>query len=132
MIKKMIMYAASLASRGMGNIKTDLETKQLRVVSCFGIQNIIDSCPYLKTSATDGKHFCGKCGCGDKPKTWLLKQSEEYSKLDYPILQCPMKMPGFTNYDPNFNSPEIKDRKNKIEELNPEDLKFIQVTIGGQ
>jgi hypothetical protein len=60
----------------------------------------------------------------------LIKNSEEYSKLDYPKLDCPLKMPGFTNYDPNFYTEEIKQRKQQIENTDPEKLQFIQVTIG--
>lgn len=131
MISKMIMYAASLASRGMGNKKTDIPTKQLRVVSCFGGGPIENSCPFLSVSKVDSsKHFCNKCGCGDKESTWLIKTTDDYSKLDYPVLNCPMKMPGFSNYDPNFYTSEIKQRKQNIENLDPEQLNFIQVTIG--
>ena len=126
----MVMFAASLASRGIGNKKTDIETKQLRVLSCFGSSEV-QPCPYLKTSQMNSKyHYCGKCGCGDKPNTWLLKNNEKYSKLDYPVLNCPLHMPGFSNYDPNFITPEIKTRKEKIESMSPEDLKLIDVTIG--
>ena len=131
MIKQMVMFAASLASRGLGNKKTDLETKQLRVVSCFGIQDKISPCPFLRVSHEQGnKHFCGRCGCGDRSHTWLIKDSTEYSKLDYPVLNCPIHMPGFSNYDPNFTISEIKERKEEIESLEPEALKFIQVTVG--
>jgi hypothetical protein len=130
MFTKMIMFAASIASRGFLNKKTDIQTKQLRVLSCFGGTDI-ESCPFLKISQIDKeKHFCDKCGCGDKPTTWLVKNGEDYSKLDYPVLNCPMKMPGFTNYDPNFTSPEIKDRKQKIEKFDPDQLYLIQVTVG--
>ena len=59
----------------------------------------------------------------------LIKKSEEYSKLDYPVLDCPMKMPGFTNYDPNFNTAETQTRREQIENFDPEKLKFIQVTV---
>jgi hypothetical protein len=41
-----------------------------------------------------------------------------------------MKMPGFSNYDPNFTNESIKIRKEAIESLQPEQLQFIQVTIG--
>jgi hypothetical protein len=127
----MIMFAASLASRGVGNTKTDIPTKQLRVLSCFGGGPIQSKCPFLKVSSVDKtKHFCDKCGCGDKKHTWLIKESNEYSKLDYPILNCPMKMPGFSNYDPNFTTQDIKMRKEAIESLPPEQLQYIQVTIG--
>jgi hypothetical protein len=129
MFKKMIMFAASIASRGINNKKTDIETKQLRVLSCFGNNEIIQ-CPFLRNSTTPGKNYCGRCGCGDKPHTWLIKESEEYSKLDYPVLQCPVKMPGFSNYDPNFFIPEIAHRKHQIENFEPEKLQYIKVTIG--
>ena len=125
----MIMFAASLASRGLNDTKTDLATKQLRVLSCFG-SGSIKQCPFLRNSSTPGKNYCGRCGCGDKPHTWLMKDSDEYSKLDYPVLNCPVKMPGFTNYDPNFIIPEIAHRKQQIENFDPEKLQYIQVTIG--
>jgi hypothetical protein len=131
MFKKMMMYAASLASRGVGNKKTDIETKKLRVLSCFGGAEIKTPCPFLRTSSKDPlKSYCGKCGCGDKPQTWLIKEGEEYSKLDYPVLNCPLHMPGFTNYDPNFVTPEIKWRKEQIESMDPDSLNVVQVTIG--
>ena len=127
----MIMFAASLASRGLGNKKTDLPTKQLRVVSCFGGIENIPPCPYLMESKVDStKHFCGRCGCGDKKMTWLVAKSEDYSKLDYPLLNCPLHMPGFTNYDPNLSFSEATERKNAIEQLDPMQLQFVQVTIG--
>lgn len=59
-----------------------------------------------------------------------MANDSEYSKLDYPVLNCPMKMPGFSNYDPNHKPKEIKERKELIEEIDPEQLKFVQVTIG--
>ncbi len=127
----MIMFASSLASRGLGNKKTDIETKKLRVLSCFGGIEDIPPCPYLIQSRVDqSKHYCGKCGCGDKKMTWLMTNEEDYSKLDFPVLNCPIKMPGFSNYDPNFVSPEIKVRKESIESLDPEKLNLIQVTLG--
>ena len=129
MFQKMVMFAASLASRGTKNTKIDVPTKQLRALSCFGNDEILP-CPHLKLSKNKNAHFCGRCGCGDHKHTWLLKDGSEYSKLDYPVLSCPIKMPGFTNYDPNFYSPESRDRKKKIEETDPEKLQFIQVTVG--
>jgi len=126
----MMMFAASLASRGIGNKKTDIETKKLRVLSCFGGLDI-SPCSYLKQSDVDlTKYYCSKCGCGDKKHTWLIKNSDEYSKLDYPILNCPLGMPGFTNYDPNTIDPLSKERKRQIESIEPDQLQLIQVTIG--
>lgn len=131
MFTKMIMFAASLASRGLGNKKTDIDTKKLRVLSCFGGIEDIPPCPYLSNSIVEsGKHFCNKCGCGDKKHTWLIASNEDYSKLDYPVLNCPIKMPGFSNYDPNFLNAESKERRAQIQNLDPEKLNLIQVTIG--
>lgn len=129
MFKKMVMFAASLASRGFKNNKIDEKTKQLRALSCFG-DGTIKKCPFLRESKINGYFYCGKCGCGDNKNTWLMKESEQYSKLDYPVLNCPVKMPGFTNYDPNYYEIQSGDRKRLIEDYDPEKLQFIQVTIG--
>ena len=97
-------FATAIASRGIVNNKVNKATKQLRVLSCFGNKDRggeLPPCEYLKDSSTPGKHFCGGCGCGDKPRTWLMAQGEEYSKLDYPKLNCPLNMPGFSNYEPS-------------------------------
>ena len=59
-----------------------------------------------------------------------MAESTDYSKLDYPVLNCPMKMPGFSNYDPNFKPIEVKLRKEMIEAFDPNELELIQVTIG--
>ena len=116
----------SLTSRGFSDNKVDIPTKQLRTISCFGTTSI-PPCEYLKESSTKGNHYCSRCGCGDKKHTWLIKKSEEYSKLDYPKLNCPIGMPGFSNYDPNIKNI----RKDQIERLDPEEIKFIDVTVGG-
>jgi hypothetical protein len=129
MFQKMMMFAASIASRGISNTKIDIPTKQLRVLSCFGNDNIVP-CPHLKQSKNEINHYCGKCGCGDHKHTWLVRNSNEYSKLDYPSLNCPLKMPGFTNYDPNFYNSEIKERKQQIEALDLDQLQLVQVTVG--
>lgn len=122
------MYAMSIASRGLKNKTVDIPTKQLRVLSCFGHEDI-PSCPYIQKSKDNGKHYCGKCGCGDKKTTWLIAEGKEYSKLDYPVLNCPIQMPGFTNYDPNFYDKESNERREKIENFDVNKLQYIQVTI---
>jgi hypothetical protein len=97
-------FATALTSRGLAGNKVNKPTKQLRVLSCFGNKHMggeLPPCEHLKESSTPGKHFCGGCGCGDKPHTWLMSEGQEYSKLDYPKLNCPLNMPGFTNYQPS-------------------------------
>lgn len=128
MLTQIISFAMSIASKGLKNKNIDLPTKQLRALSCFGY-NDITKCHHLKKSNTSNYHFCNGCGCGDKNRTWLLKDKGEYSKLDFPVLNCPLKMPGFTNYDPNYFVPENKTRKQAIENFNPDNLKFIEVTV---
>ena len=127
MIKKMIMFAMAIASRGMSGKKIDLPTKQLRYLSCYG-NGEIPQCHKLAKSSHSDFSYCTACGCGDHPHTWLLKNKNEYAKLDYPKLVCPLKMPGFSNYDPN--SPiESKLRKELIQNYDPEKLKLIDITI---
>lgn len=94
-------FASAIVSRGLGNNKVSLPVKQLRVMSCFGNMKQggeLPPCEHLKPSVTPGKFFCGGCGCGDKKGTWLIADGDEYSKLDYPKLVCPLQMPGFSNY----------------------------------
>jgi hypothetical protein len=121
-------FAMAIASKGLSNKTIDLPTKQLRTLCCFGFSDI-KPCHHLKKSNNSKYYYCGGCGCGDKEKTWLLRETGQYSKLDYPILNCPLKMPGFSNYDPNYFTNESKNRKEKITNFNPENLKYIQVTV---
>jgi hypothetical protein len=126
-------FAKAIASRGLSNKKVEKPIKQLRVLSCFGNQEYSGSlppCQNLKPSETPGKFFCGGCGCGDKPKTWLMGNGEEYSKLDYPSLTCPLKMPGFSNYEPSSPDEQTEPitRKFYIENVNYPEISKINVT----
>jgi len=118
-------FALSMASRGLKNKKVDIPVKKLRVLSCFGDKNTIGPCKHLRTSSTEGKFYCGGCNCGDKKNTWLVAEEEEYSKLDYPKLNCPLKMPGFSNYE---LSEEYNKRKSQIETYDIDKLNLIEVT----
>jgi len=126
-------FAKAVASRGVTNKKIELPVKQLRVLSCFGNEQYggeLPSCQHLKESQTPGKHYCGGCGCGDKPRTWLIGNSTEYSKLDYPALNCPLKMPGFSNYEPSSleEQSEPISRKYYIETVDYFEINKIQTT----
>ena len=127
-------FAQAIASRGFNNNKINKPTKQLRVLSCFGNSDKggqLPPCEYLRNSATPGKHFCGGCGCGDKPHTWLMAQGEEYSKLDYPKLNCPLNMPGFANYEqskPEESVPPIT-RRYYIENIDYHEVDNIPVSL---
>jgi len=126
-------FAMAITSRGMNNEKVTKPIKQLRVLSCFGNQGqggVLPPCEHLKKSTTDGKFFCGGCGCGDRKGTWLTPNDPEYSKLDYPKLNCPLQMPGFTNYEkakPDESVSPIT-RRYYIEQLPYKDIENIQVT----
>ena len=124
-------YAMSLRSRGFRNKKTSKSTKQLRVLSCFGDQHVggeLPPCEHLSESKTEGKYFCGGCGCGDRKATWLISDGDEYSKLDYPKLQCPLQHPGFTNYRPSRSSEaeEPVSRKHYMENISYKDLEKVE------
>jgi len=127
MLTKIMSFAMAIASRGINSKKIDLETKKLRYVSCYGIDNI-SACEFLQKSEKSKFYYCGKCGCGDHSHTWLQKEDNDYSKLDYPYLTCPLKMPGFDNYDPGSPKESLV-RKSLIENMDPEKLNLIQLTI---
>ena len=101
-LSMMQSFASAITSRGFKNEKVTKPIKQLRVLSCFGDKangGVLPPCEHLKTSKTNGKFFCGGCGCGDRQGTWLVADGDNYSKLDYPRLSCPLQMPGFSTYE---------------------------------
>lgn len=127
-------FISSIASKGINNEKVTVPLKQLRVLSCFGNKDTggqLPSCEYLKKSETEGRFFCGGCGCGDKKLTWLNSFDEEYSKLDYPKLGCPLQMPGFSNYKESLPEESISPvtRRSYIEKLNYDQIKDINVSM---
>tara|TARA_Y100000592_G_C5310408_1_gene239822 strand:- start:68 stop:658 length:591 start_codon:yes stop_codon:yes gene_type:complete len=126
-------FLTAMASRGFSNNKTDPYVKKLRVVSCFGnvhAGGILPPCEHLSESQTKGKYFCGGCGCGDRKATWLIAESDEYSKLDYPKLECPLNMPGFSNYKESRPEEGISpvSRRYFIENINQEEIEKTNVT----
>jgi hypothetical protein len=126
-------FASAITSRGLNNEKVTKPIKQLRVLSCFGNQQqggVLPPCEHLKNSKTDGKFYCGGCGCGDKAATWLVSDGDAYSKLDYPRLSCPLQMPGFTNYQvskPDEGVPPVT-RRWYVEQMNYQDIDKVTVT----
>lgn len=126
-------FAMSLTSRGLTNKKINRANKQLRVLSCFGNQHVggeLPPCHGLEESETDGKYYCGQCGCGDREGTWLMSDGDKYSKLDYPKLTCPLGMPGFTNYRMSdaSESEEPVSRKYYAENIDYKELERLPVT----
>ena len=76
------------------------EVLALRKLSCFGDgSEKYPPCISLKVDLA-GSQFCGACGCKSN-KLAILTSSDpnEYTKLHYPNLQCPLKKPGFSNAD---------------------------------
>lgn len=127
-------FISAIASRGASNNKVSVPLKQLRVLSCFGNKEQngqLPPCEFLRKSKTEGKFFCGGCGCGDKPLTWLTGEGEEYSKLDYPKLNCPLQMPGFTNYKPSAPEEAISPitRRYYVENMEYSDLEQVRVSM---
>jgi len=124
-------FAAAMASRGLANNKIDRKTKQLRVLSCQG-SGELPPCEYLRESKVNSERsYCGGCGCGDRKQTWLVAENDEYGKLDYPKVSCPLNMPGFSNYEPS-SSDEANNpitRRYYIEQMDMKDVEAVQVTI---
>ena len=55
-------FVSAMASRGIGNKKTEPYVKKLRVISCFGNEHVggkLPPCEHLKESETEGKYFHG-------------------------------------------------------------------------
>lgn len=127
MLTKIMMFAMAIASRGFANNKIDIETKKLRYISCYGL-NDIKPCQYLAKSQNSEHHYCGACNCGDHAHTWLTREEGVYSKLDYPSLNCPLSMPGFSNYDPNSPKQSLE-RKKQIENLDLSNFQFVNLTV---
>ena len=126
-------FAAAMASRGLSNSKIDRKTKQLRVLSCMG-RGELPPCEYLrKSKVNENRSYCGGCGCGDRKATWLVSNADEYGKLDYPKVTCPLNMPGFSNYEPSQENESINPitRRHYIEQMKMEDVEKVEVTING-
>ena len=76
------------------------------------------------------KFIADKMKRGDRKGTWLLAEGDEYSKLDYPRLSCPLNMPGFTNYEkskPDEAEAPIT-RRFYIEQMPYKEMEKINVT----
>lgn len=127
-------FITAIASKGLNSEKVNIPLKQLRVLSCFGNKDKggqLPPCEYLKKSTTEGRFFCGGCGCGDKARTWLNSTDNEYSKLDYPKLACPLQMPGFTNYKESTPEESVSPitRRAYIEKMSYDHIKDINVSM---
>ena len=61
-----------------------------------------------------------------------MSESDEYSKLDYPKVSCPLQMPGFSNYliSTDDEAEEPVTRKYYIENVNIKDVTNIDVVVG--
>lgn len=106
--KDAVNFAASMASTV---VTIDPKTRSLRVLSCHGLDDVGKQsqppCVHRAYSARKRFHFCNACGCGDKSIARLSSvgsdadkptvSADEWSKLDYPYLACPIGAPGFSN-----------------------------------
>lgn len=115
-------FAKSVASRGITNNRAPEEIKNLRIISCHGSEEFnISPCSERKNSDKfENSFYCGACGCGDKKSTQLItiqiEGKDQYSKLDYPTVSCPLNMPGFSNYVPSKEGVSENLRKKNIED----------------
>jgi hypothetical protein len=126
LVNKAVSFGRAIASKGITNKKAESKTLELRKMSCHGdsTKNLPPCSERKDSEKFPGSFYCGACGCGDKAHTQLVNGknpdgSEKYSKLDYPKVTCPLKMPGFVNY--------VESQTGVSE--NPRKL-FIEMTIG--
>lgn len=106
-------FVASAVSRGL--VATALDSggeaampavRSLRILSCHGDDKQAP-CTARSYDPSGKFHFCNECGCGPRETARLdslgshaqkpLFKEEDYIKLDYPRLECPRRMPGFSN-----------------------------------
>lgn len=121
LLRKVRTATAAIASKGLNNAKAPQETVSLRIMSCHG-DNTLAPCPRRENSKKfPNSHFCGACGCGDKALTQLSSyelngKTNDYTKLHIPKVTCPLKMPGFVNYQSCAEDAKTSnDRKQFIE-----------------
>lgn len=113
--------AQAYVSRGFSNNKAEPKVKSLRVLSCHGNKEL-PPCPHrMNSEIFKDSYYCGACGCGDRAPTQLVNiigedGKEQYSKLDFPKVVCPLNMPGFSNYE-KWKEEDQNPRKNVIESM---------------
>jgi hypothetical protein len=100
-------FVKAMKSRGPGALvgggkRVELTIKERRYISCFGKKldgTLVASgpCEALRLAADGIHHFCDDCGCGDRTLAYLDGDDGDYTKLDYPYLECPRRRDGFSN-----------------------------------
>ncbi|MEL7002985.1 MAG: hypothetical protein AAFN93_09665, partial [Bacteroidota bacterium] len=98
--------------------KVSRSIKKVRRTSCNGYEKGIKPCEYRIQSKKNPESFiCGACGCGDGKNVLVDGEVPSFEKLDYPYLQCPASMPGFSNYLPSSEEANPSERKVVIERV---------------
>jgi hypothetical protein len=125
--QKIKSFGKSMMSRGFTNKRCSPLVKQIRSLSCHGNEELAP-CPHRKNSVNfEGSYHCGACGCGDKAMTQLSPipgVKDNYGKLDFPAVSCPLKMPGFTDYTLSEDEdPDTQRRKEYINKM------YIQIGV---
>lgn len=107
-VATMTSFTRSMASRGVLDRRCSDEDRNLRNISCFGVsltgEVLKPPCPWVAKSPS-GYHYCSACGCGDRkvarlddpPSDKPKDPGTSYVKLDYPYLECPRRLAGFSN-----------------------------------
>jgi glycosyltransferase involved in cell wall biosynthesis len=83
---------------GTSGERVSEEIYKQRKLSCFGDSSLgVAPCSRLYNAGKRG-YFCGSCGCGKQDLARLDADTpDEYTKLHYPQLECPLKRKGFSN-----------------------------------
>ena len=125
--EKVKNFGMALMSRGFTNKRCSPLVKQIRSLSCHGNDELAPCVARKDSDAFKGSHYCGACGCGDKKMTQLSPipgEKDNYGKLDFPAVSCPLKMPGFTDYEiKEEEHPDTLRRKEYINSM------YIQIGV---
>lgn len=96
-----MIFVQSASSRVLSGT-VDEATLTQRYISCFG--NPISGEPPCQKLLTEGAEaYCNACGCG-KTRLARLNITDQWTKLHFPYLNCPLGRKGFSNYGDTRNS----------------------------
>ena len=137
---KAISFSKSIISRDVGliglfdknsseGLHINEEDLHLRKLSCFGDGKTLTPCSVLEIKETHS--YCGACGCGQMELARLSSLNEEYTKLHYPYLECPLKRRGFSNHPKTAPLSILIPCLNDNEEINLT-IKSIRDTAPGE
>lgn len=116
-LRSPVSFFLSIKSRGLMNQRASKEKRDERFLSCHGDGKNIAPCHKRSyTEKQGGFHYCRGCGCGPREQARLsstgstagnpIIRDDDYTKLDYPYLECPERRAGFSNHTKIGSQPQ--------------------------